>query len=574
MPEYLTPGVYVEETSFRSKSIEGVSTSTTAFVGPSRKGPFIDAAIVEVEKQDTPELVTSFGDFERIYGGLEDLSWGPNYLAHAVRAYFDNGGARLYVARVTSLTGTGGRAASASIISTLDPNEQAGFIARFPGDAGNGAIEARLLAAPATRGSMDRAPVGTMLRVGGNNPEQAARLEGTVAPPFFVPNNGELRLTVGGADSQVAFKGQAAEVFSDAPLDAAVDLDETATPANKRLTVAINGVTQSVTLPTDTPQAPIARERIVDAVNRQIVGWGYARLTGAADGPANRLVIGTERKGSAASVSVQPHGPLKFAAPTSKANAVDGNNNVRDLAAVTADEVNALLTSGGINASGAVAGDRPAGAGDDGPWRRRQPGGSRRRRVGARRPRPGAGAVGRRHGRNRGRALREASRRLDRCVEQHPLDRRVEADRRAGRRRRVPDDAHHRQGQGRASDDVRRRRIRRHSSARHQTRARREAEPPCRRAREHVRRPDRRQRGSVRAAQDGFVTTKATATSLRAGGPPCRRTTRHNRTRAAVPRPIAHRVHSYLPPPGHLTRRGTGRSRAPEPARPAFSLSA
>jgi len=39
MPEYLAPGVYVEETSFRAKSIEGVGTSTTAFIGPTRKGP-------------------------------------------------------------------------------------------------------------------------------------------------------------------------------------------------------------------------------------------------------------------------------------------------------------------------------------------------------------------------------------------------------------------------------------------------------------------------------------------------------------------------------------------------------
>ena len=39
MPEYLAPGVYVEETSFRSKSIEGVSTSTAGFIGPARFGP-------------------------------------------------------------------------------------------------------------------------------------------------------------------------------------------------------------------------------------------------------------------------------------------------------------------------------------------------------------------------------------------------------------------------------------------------------------------------------------------------------------------------------------------------------
>jgi phage tail sheath protein FI len=39
MPDYLAPGVYVEEVSFRSHSIPGVSTSTAGFVGPTRFGP-------------------------------------------------------------------------------------------------------------------------------------------------------------------------------------------------------------------------------------------------------------------------------------------------------------------------------------------------------------------------------------------------------------------------------------------------------------------------------------------------------------------------------------------------------
>src|SRR2546423_2080227 len=94
MPEYLAPGVYIEETSFRSKSIEGVSTSTAGFVGPTRFGPITG----------DPELLTSFTDFERIYGGLEDLVFNgntqTNYLAHAVRAFFEEGGKRLYVSRV------------------------------------------------------------------------------------------------------------------------------------------------------------------------------------------------------------------------------------------------------------------------------------------------------------------------------------------------------------------------------------------------------------------------------------------------------------------------------------------
>ena len=66
MPEYLAPGVYVEETSFRAKSIEGVGTSTTAFAGPTRKGPVAGA-------DNLPEILTSYADFERIYGGFADL---------------------------------------------------------------------------------------------------------------------------------------------------------------------------------------------------------------------------------------------------------------------------------------------------------------------------------------------------------------------------------------------------------------------------------------------------------------------------------------------------------------------
>jgi len=103
VPEYLAPGVYVEETSFRSKSIEGVSTSTTAFVGPTLRGPVTPRSAAE-RWSATPELLTSFGDFERIYGGLDNLTFGttsrPNFLAHAVQAYFGNGGSRLYVMRV------------------------------------------------------------------------------------------------------------------------------------------------------------------------------------------------------------------------------------------------------------------------------------------------------------------------------------------------------------------------------------------------------------------------------------------------------------------------------------------
>src|SRR4029077_9044280 len=102
MPEYLAPGVYVEEVSFRSKSIEGVSTTTTGFVGPARTGPTFGL----------PVLVTSLGEFESIFGDGHSLEFTnatnppvgspnfSNYLWHGTRAFFEEGGKRLYVARV------------------------------------------------------------------------------------------------------------------------------------------------------------------------------------------------------------------------------------------------------------------------------------------------------------------------------------------------------------------------------------------------------------------------------------------------------------------------------------------
>jgi uncharacterized protein len=129
MPEYLAPGVYVEETSFRAKSIEGVSTSTAGFVGAARYGP----------AHGLPELVTSLAEFERVFGGLDRLEFADesershNYLAHAVRAFFDNGGKRLYVARVFGAP-DGAAAGYGHAQATLGGITAR---ARFPGAAGD-----------------------------------------------------------------------------------------------------------------------------------------------------------------------------------------------------------------------------------------------------------------------------------------------------------------------------------------------------------------------------------------------------------------------------------------------------
>lgn len=177
MPEYLAPGVYVEEVSFRAKSIEGVSTSTTAFVGPTRRGPLsgklTDSTVL------TPEVITSYGEFERVYGGLADLDFNgtaaTNYMAHAVKSFFDNGGARLFVARTfapknNSVNASVAKSAVLIGANSNDPKDQVRFVARAPGSGLNSGVAALLKASKASQPIADKAPVGSLLTTGNADP--------------------------------------------------------------------------------------------------------------------------------------------------------------------------------------------------------------------------------------------------------------------------------------------------------------------------------------------------------------------------------------------------------------------
>src|SRR5947208_7149840 len=94
MPEYLHPGVYIEEIERGPRPIEGVPTSTAAFLGETERGPI------------RPRLVTSYTDYKRWFGGpFKDA----RYMPHAVSGFFENGGKRLYTCRIV-----GGGATTAS----------------------------------------------------------------------------------------------------------------------------------------------------------------------------------------------------------------------------------------------------------------------------------------------------------------------------------------------------------------------------------------------------------------------------------------------------------------------------
>ena len=87
------PGVYIEEIPSGVRTIAGVATSITAFLGRAAKG-----------RVDTPVVINNFGDFEREFGGL-----GIAYpMSYAVRGFFANGGAQAIIVRIYTAPAQGG----------------------------------------------------------------------------------------------------------------------------------------------------------------------------------------------------------------------------------------------------------------------------------------------------------------------------------------------------------------------------------------------------------------------------------------------------------------------------------
>ncbi|HEX7242933.1 MAG TPA: phage tail sheath subtilisin-like domain-containing protein [Longimicrobiaceae bacterium] len=130
MPQYLSPGVYVEEVKSSIQPIAGVGTSTAGFIGtvadavtlpviPGRfrtddQGRQVDADGTPLEAGEAPvpvrytvapagaaQLVTSWESFKNQFG---DFQAGNSTLAHAVYGFFNNGGTRCWVTRVAALS--------------------------------------------------------------------------------------------------------------------------------------------------------------------------------------------------------------------------------------------------------------------------------------------------------------------------------------------------------------------------------------------------------------------------------------------------------------------------------------
>ena len=78
------PGVYIEEVPSGVRTITGVATSITAFVGYARAGPV-----------NEPTIVQSFAEYARLFGGL----WPKRTMSYAVQQFFQNGGRDALIVR-------------------------------------------------------------------------------------------------------------------------------------------------------------------------------------------------------------------------------------------------------------------------------------------------------------------------------------------------------------------------------------------------------------------------------------------------------------------------------------------
>jgi uncharacterized protein len=140
------PGVYIEEVPSGVRTITGVATSITAFIGRATRGP--------VNKATT---INSFGDFERIFGGL----WVDSTLGFAVRDFYLNGGSQAIVVRLfhpyfatdadrdnalAAAQGVADAATTAAAVAGATPADVASAARTAAADAAN-AAEPRLTAA-------------------------------------------------------------------------------------------------------------------------------------------------------------------------------------------------------------------------------------------------------------------------------------------------------------------------------------------------------------------------------------------------------------------------------------------
>jgi len=148
MPQYLAPGVYVEEVPSSVQPIAGVGTSTAGFIGevaddvtmPAQPGKFVTDSLGRPVKDSlgnvtplfyataeagVPQLITSWESFKNRFGDFQE---GNRILAHAVYGFFNNGGTRCWVARTDAPVAAANTAGVTDILALFEAIDEIALV--------------------------------------------------------------------------------------------------------------------------------------------------------------------------------------------------------------------------------------------------------------------------------------------------------------------------------------------------------------------------------------------------------------------------------------------------------------
>ncbi|MDR3698756.1 MAG: phage tail sheath subtilisin-like domain-containing protein [Candidatus Sulfopaludibacter sp.] len=353
MPEYLSPGVYIEEIPPSLQAIEGVSTTTSAFVGRADRGPvpgyawpgsgtpevpFTPTGGFVLTPDPSPVLVTSFADFQRQFGPPLPIPTPPDptdygFLGWAVKAFFDNNGKRVYIARIVDPTDTP---------STMRTAQ--GVVYRLLRAAQKTDTSVFLTS---SRGLNVGDAVTFIRHSDGQNvlttPDQAAIAVGGTAP-FALQNGDSIQVASGGSSVTGTWTAVPAIVKSTAGTLTFPGLLGTT------LGLRAGGPAaplQDITFTSGDPVTPLSATptlaEVTDYLSRRAVGVNVYF-----DAGAGQLVIATAVAGLSAQLAVSGNavGPLTLGSVT------PSGGNVGDISHVTISEIAAQLSLPGVIAAG------------------------------------------------------------------------------------------------------------------------------------------------------------------------------------------------------------------------------
>jgi phage tail sheath protein FI len=291
MPEYLSPGVYVEEVDTGDKPIEGVSTSTSGLVGVTMRGSVA-----------TPSLVTSVADFRRQFGGRLDYHdyKDASYLPLAVEGLFNNGGKRTYIVRVLPDTalyashrlfdrGTGASSWSTKLASVAAKGDSVILVDVPPGPAAIGATDWFVIEDPA---GAEYAQAETATPIVLNSPVLNDIAAGEVITPYTLAANGAAKVLA--ADAHAGDTSIQVNDITNLAADNTITIDTGLTQELIRIHAPVPAnppLAPNAVLPLYTP---LANDHLMAAnppVQRVDATAGATTTTAAVDAPPGTLLL-------------------------------------------------------------------------------------------------------------------------------------------------------------------------------------------------------------------------------------------------------------------------------------------